>query len=258
LKPEKTVQYEMGLWYELQKDLGIEVSVFYRDIYDLLSAVVITTYNQTKFGYYSNKDYGNVKGMELKLDYSFDPFTVFVNYTLQYTRGIADNPTSTFTRAGENMDEISKLIPLEWDQRHTLNIGANYEKENYGVNVTGTFNSGTTYTYSPIEESTLSKQTLFPNNQYRPATFDISLKGHYDIALAGDVKMRLFLTVYNLLDRLNEVEVDEATGRAYTTILTESEKSTFKSNYNDVYDASKDPSMYSAPREIKFGIGLFF
>lgn len=258
LKPEKTVQYEMGFWQELQEGLGFEVSVFYRDIYDLLTAAVITTYNQVKYGYYGNKDYGNVKGMEMKLDYAFDPFTIFVNYTLQYTRGIADNPSSTYTRAGQNMDEISKLIPLAWDQRHTLNISANYENENYGLNLTGTFNSGITYTYKPVAESPLSKQTLFPNNQHRPATFDVSLKGHYDVGLVDNVKMRLFVSVYNLLDRLNEVSVDETTGRAYTTILTQSQISTFKSNFNDVYDASHDPSMYSAPRSIKLGVGIVF
>lgn len=258
LKPEKTVQYEMGLWQELQKNLGLEVSVFYRDIYDLLTATVITTYNQVKYGYYNNKDYGNVKGMELKLDYSAKPFSLFVNYTLQYTRGIADNPSSTYTRAGQNMDEISKLIALEWDQRHTLNVSAGYEQENYGLNLIGSFNSGIAYTYKPISESPLSKQTLFPNNQHRPATFDISLKSHYDLEVMDKIKVRLFLSVYNLLDRLNELRVNDATGRAYTTILTESEKSTFKSNYNDVYDASHDPSMYSAPREIKFGIGIAF
>ncbi|MBI1938333.1 MAG: TonB-dependent receptor [Ignavibacteriales bacterium] len=258
LKPEKTVQYEMGFWQELQEGLGFEVSVFYRDIYDLLTAAVITTYNQVKYGYYGNKDYGNSKGMEMKLDYAFDPFTVFVNYTLQYTRGIADNPSSTYTRAGQNMDEISKLIPLAWDQRHTLNVSMNYEKENYGLNLTGTFNSGIAYTYKPVSESPLSKQTLFPNNQHRPAAFDISFKGHYDVGLVDNVKMRFFLSVYNLLDRLNEVSVNETTGRAYTAILTQSQISTFKSNFNDVYDASHDPSMYSAPRSIKLGVGIVF
>ncbi|MBK7979364.1 MAG: TonB-dependent receptor [Ignavibacteriae bacterium] len=258
LNPEKTVQYEMGLWYELQKNLGMEVSVFYRDIYDLLTAVVVTTYNQVKYGYYSNKDYGNVKGMELKFDYTFDEFTVFLNYTLQYTRGISDNPTSTFTRAGQNMDEISKLIALEWDQRHTLNLSVNYAHDNFGMNLTGTYNSGIAYTYKPISESPLSKQTLFPNNQHRPATFDLSLKGYYDFTLSEHYKLRLFANIYNVLDRLNEVLVNEITGRAYTTILTESEKATFKSNYNDYYDTAHDPSMFSAPREIKIGIGLFF
>ena len=54
-----------------------------------------------------------------------------VNYTLQYTRGNADNPTQTFDRAGNNMDPVNRFIPMSWDQRHTLNgtlmlLGAKY------------------------------------------------------------------------------------------------------------------------------------
>ena len=153
---------------------------------------------------------------------------------------------------------ITLLIPLKWDQRNTLNISAGYEEENYGVNLVGTFNSGLAYTYKPIPESPLSKQTLYPNNEHRPATFDLSLKGHYDLALVNNVKMRLFLSVYNLLDQLNEIYVNETTGRAYTAIVRPTEISTFKSNFNDVYDSAHDPSMYSAPREIKLGVGFIF
>ena len=53
---EQTVQYETGLWQELFPGMGLEVSVFYRDIYDLQSAIVVTTYSGRKFGVYSNKD----------------------------------------------------------------------------------------------------------------------------------------------------------------------------------------------------------
>lgn len=258
LKSEKTVQYELGLWLEIVEQMGIELSVFYRDIYDLQTAIIITTYNQIKYGLYSNKDYGNSKGMELKYDFNTGPLSLNVNYTLLYTRGIADNPTSTFTRAGRSMDEISKLIPLEWDQRHTLNFSIGYLTNSFGANLTAYYNSGLAYSYVPIPESPLFKQTLYPNNQYRPSQFNIDLKSHYDLHLSENVNLRFFLIVYNLIDKLNEVAVDPTTGRAYTSIVRPTEISTFKSNFNDVYDSSQDPSMYAPPREIKIGIGLVF
>ena len=258
LKAEKTVQYEMGFWQQVTDNIGVEVAVFYRDIYDLLTTNVITTYNQIKYGRYANKDYGNAKGLELKFDYFNDPFSVFLNYTLQYTRGNADDPTTSYTRAGDNLGTISTLIPLAWDQRHTLNINAGYKKENYGISLIGTFNSGSTYTYEPVDDNPLSKVNLYPNNAYKPATFDISLKSNYDLKLTDNIKMRFSLLVYNLLDTRNEIEVDESTGRAYSTILTSSQIATFKSNYNDIYDLYEDPSMYSAPREVKIGIGIVF
>ncbi len=258
LKAEKTVQYEMGFWQQITDNIGIEVAVFYRDIYDLLTTNVITTYNQIKYGRYDNKDYGNAKGFELKFDYFDGPFSVFANYTLQYTRGNADDPTTSYTRAGDNLGSISTLIPLAWDQRHTLNINAGYKKENYGISLIGTYNSGSTYTFSPVDDNPLSKVNLYPNNAYKPATFDLSLKGNYDLNLTDNIKMRFSLLVYNLLDTRNEIGVDAATGRAYTTILTASQIATFRSNYNNIYDIYENPSMFSAPREIKLGIGIVF
>lgn len=85
----------------------------------MLSAQVITTFNQIRYGLYSNKDYGNVKGLEVKYDYRSGSFSAYLNYTLQFTRGNADNPTQTFSRAGDSKDPIPRLIPMSWDQRHT-------------------------------------------------------------------------------------------------------------------------------------------
>src|SRR4030065_1459925 len=106
LKAQRTVQYEIGLWQELTRGMGIEVNLFYRDIYDLLSMKVVSTYNQIQYGLYTNKDYGNVKGLELKYDFKTGPLAANVNYTLQFTRGNADNPTQTFDRAGSSRHRL--------------------------------------------------------------------------------------------------------------------------------------------------------
>ena len=49
MKAEKTVTYEVGLWQELARGVGLEVSLFYRDIYNLLSTKIISTYNQIEY-----------------------------------------------------------------------------------------------------------------------------------------------------------------------------------------------------------------
>jgi outer membrane receptor protein involved in Fe transport len=255
LKAEKTVKYEMGLWQELMPNMGLEVSVFYSDIYDLQSAVIVTTYNSVKYGLYSNKDYGNVKGLELKYDYNVGALSFLLNYTLQYTRGNAENPTAAYTNAGI---DITKLVSMSWDQRHTFNVSVGYTAPQYNVTLTGYVSSGMAYTFSPTEESPLSKQRLYPNNQSMPAKYTIDFKGYYDLNLFKDIKIRASLSVYNLLDRLNEATVNTYTGRAYSSIITAASASTFRSNFNTIYDQYQDPSMYEAPREIKFGIGIVF
>ncbi|MCB0730166.1 MAG: TonB-dependent receptor [Ignavibacteriae bacterium] len=256
IKAEKTVSYEMGIWQELLPNMGLELSVYYKDIYDLLSAVVYTTYNQIKYGLYSNKDYGNAKGFEMKFDYLMGPFSLYANYTLQYTRGNADDPTTTYSRLGQSLDPVPYLVPLNWDQRHTANISLGYNQEDFGVTLTGYLNSGRPYTFTPVSISPLAKQTLYPNNSERPTTYTIDLSGHYDFDIGDVGKLRFYLSVYNLLDRKNELSVNSTTGRAYTAIVYPVDFATFISNYNDIYDSIQNPYMYSAPREIKIGIGL--
>ncbi|MGH7496073.1 MAG: TonB-dependent receptor [bacterium] len=258
LKPQKTIQYEVGLWQKLREGMSLEVAVYYRDIYELLSTRIITTFNQIRYGLYSNKDYGNAKGLELKFDYGSGPFFANLNYTLQYTRGNADNPTFGFTRAGANMDPVNVLIPMSWDQRHTLNASVGYHTANYGATVTSYFNSGTPYTWQPLEESHLFRVNLLANNAPKPAQVSVDLAAFYTLLSAGDLKLRLSLLGYNLLDTMNEAVVYGHTGRAYTDVIREVRVATHRSNFNEYSDIIQDPSMFGAPRSVKLGLEVAF
>ncbi|HOT98020.1 MAG TPA: TonB-dependent receptor [bacterium] len=258
MKAQKTVKYEMGLWQQLMPGLGMDVSVYYSDIYDLQSAVVWTTYNETRYGVYDNKDYGNTKGLELKFDYQSGPLFANLNYTLQYTRGNADNPSSTYSRLAVNIDPVPKLIPMSWDQRHTLNTTIGLNRRNLSVSVTGAFNSGFPYDYTPIPTSRLARQSLLPNNGKKPANVNFDLQGQYDILLQGSAKLRLFAYVRNLFDTRNEMYVYGYTGHAYETIIYPAQYLSFRSNFNTIEDQYQNPAMYSAPREVKLGVGFMF
>jgi outer membrane receptor for ferrienterochelin and colicin len=258
IKAEKTVQYEIGLWQQIYEGMGIEVSLFYRDIYDLLSAQIFSTYNQIQYGLYSNKDYGNAKGLELKYDFVRGHLNVNLNYTLQFTRGNADNPTFTFTRAGNSQDPIPTLIPMSWDQRHTLNATVGYNTKGYGVTMIGYVNSGTPYTWTPLSESLLSRVNLYPNNAKQPSQYNVDLTGYYNLRKIGGVDLRLTLSVYNALDRLNEVGVNSQTGRAYTAIIRDTDLAGYRSDFSEFIDTVHNPGMYSTPRYVKLGMGVSF
>lgn len=258
LNAQKTVQYEIGLWQELFNGFGFEFALYYRDIYDLLSTKVISTYNQVEYGLYTNKDYGNTKGVEIKIDYNIGKWFAYLNYTLQYTRGNADNPTQTFNRAGQNQDPVNRLIVMSWDQRHTMNTTVGYYEKNYGITVTGYYNSGSPYSWYPIQTSRLININLPPNNDYKPATVDVDLNAYYRMPITDRIGLEFNLRVYNLLDRLNEYGVNPNTGRAYTAVVQESDLASHKSTFNDFYDRIKDPGAYAAPRFIKLGMGVAF
>ncbi len=258
LKAEKTVTYEIGLWQQLFPGAGLEVSLFYRDIYNLLSTRIISTYNQIEYGLYSNKDYGNARGLEIKFDLQSGPISSWINYTLQYTRGNADNPQQAFSRSGASMDPVNRFIPMSWDQRHTFNATLAYNTANYGASITGYYNSGSPYTFSPIEESRLSRINLYPNNDYRPAKYNADLMAYYNMPIYKDYKINFRLAVYNLFDRLNENWVNGGTGRAYTAVIKETDLAGHRSDFNDYEDRIKNPSMFATPRMVKFSMGVNF
>ncbi len=258
LKPQKTIQYEIGIWQQLIKGMGLELALYYRDIYALLSTQIISTYNQIEYGLYTNKDYGNARGLEVKWDYSFGRYYVGINYTLAYTRGNADNPLQTFTRAGSSMDPIRRLIPMSWDQRQTFNVTARYNSKNFGAALIGYYNSGTPYTYRPLEISPLSLINLYENNAYKPSGYSVDLSANYTFPLFAGVKGQLLLNVYNLFDRKNPIWVYSDTGQPYTTIIFESDRRNHRSDFNTYEDRVHNPTAFSAPRQVKLGLGILF
>ncbi|HHE55113.1 MAG TPA: TonB-dependent receptor, partial [Caldithrix abyssi] len=174
----------------------------------------------------------------------------------QYTRGNADNPEQTFTRAGASMDPIPTLIPMSWDQRHTFNATVGYHKGNLGATLTGYYNSGTPYTWSPIILNPVSRVNLFPNNDYMPSSYSVDFFSYYKFKLFKLFDAQIELSIYNLFDRLNPVWVYGSTGQPYTTIIQESDRSNHRSDFNEYEDRIKNPSAYSAPRMVKLGIGF--
>ena len=258
LKPQKTISYESGLWLQFTENMNFEVAVFYRDIYELLSSKIIYTYSQIRFGLFDNKDYGNVRGLEFKYNFLAGPFSLNANYSLQYTRGVADNPEFAFSRAGSDMDPVNKLIPLGWDQRHTFNLIAGYNTKNYGASVLCKFNSGMPYSWSPITESPLRFINLLPNNERRPSKFNIDLQAHYNLMSLGETKVKFTMLIYNLFDRLNENWVNSTTGRAYTAIIRPIDEASYRSNFSEYKDIIQNPTMYSSPRLIKIGLVFQF
>jgi len=257
LEPEKSVKYEVGLWQQIAKGVGLNVALYYADVYHLLSTMVMTTYNEIKYGLYTNKDYGNRKGLEVGLDGSVGDWFMNLNYTLQYTRGNADNPTQTFTRAGNNMDPIPRLITMSWDQRHTLNTSVGYQKKRFNATITAYYNSGKPYTWSPIPESRLAFVNLYPNNAWKPSGFSADFRGHYDFPI-GKNNLRVQLLIYNLFDAQIEYGVNSTTGRANQAIVRESDLARHRSDFNDYNDRIVNPANISAPREVKLSLGFYF
>ena len=258
LKAQKTIQYEVGLWQQLSENMNLEVAVYYRDIYDLVTATIYTTYDQIRYGVYTNLEYGNARGLELKYEFRQRNLSAGINYTLGYTRGVANDPEMSFNRAGQSMDPVNKMIPMPWDQRHVFNSFCGYNSDNFGATVMLYYYSGDTYTWSPIAQSPLARINLFPNNQHKPSRYNIDLNAFYNLTSIGRFNLKLTLLVYNLLDRLNETGVDSNTGRADQVIIQESALAAHRSVYHDYIEQLLDPRRFAQPRVVKLGLAVTF
>ncbi len=147
---------------------------------------------------------------------------------------------------------------MNWDQRNTLNVTVSYNTQRWGSTVTGYYNSGTPFSWSPMSEYRVANINLYPNNDYQISTYTIDVNGYINLFEVNNASVRLNYSIYNLLDRLNESWVDNTTGRAYTAIIQPSDLSSHHSNFNTYEDRIHDPSMYAAPRLIKVGLGVSF
>ncbi len=255
LKVERRVQYELGLQQVVYPNVSLDVTVYYSDIRNLLGMEIINTYGGLKYARYTNRDYGNVKGIILALDKRFaDYFSAKIDYTFQIAEGNASDPMAVYNDNQSDPPEESekKVVPLDWDQRSTLNITAN-------VGVPGDWTFGLIFSYgsgSPYtEDQTISNGVRFENGGTKPASMNLDLRADKHFKVFG-LDINTFLWVYNVLDIHNEWGVYGTTGRANRDLNTQYASSGTRNNTIDEY--VMNPSMYSSPRQLRLGFSFGF
>ena len=255
LKAQKTISYELGLQQVLFTNIGIDFTVYYRDIRDLLATELIKTYQGVTYGRYTNLDYGNVRGFVVALEKRFaDYYSLRVDYTYQQAEGDASDPLSAFYNNQSNPPvETNKiLVPLNWDQRNTLNVNLTVgELGNWTAGLIFQFGSG--FPYTPDTRIT---QLRFENGGIKPQSYNLDMRLEKSIPL-GSMNLSLFALVYNVLDTKNETNVDAASGRANIDLYT-SQNAQKIVGVNTIAEYQDNPSSFSAPRQIRLGFNLGF
>ena len=253
LEAQKTVKYELGLQQVIFPNLVLDLSVYYSDIRNLLATEIISTYEGFKYARFTNQDYANVTGVLLTLDKRFaDYFSLKVDYTLQIAEGNSSDPMSVYNDTRGNVEPEKTVVPLNWDQRHTINFTANVgQPGDWIVGIITRYGSGTPFT----EDATLSNSVRFENGGRKPSTFYFDLKADKNFKLFG-IDWHAILLVYNLFDIENEVGVYSTTGRAGTDLNVKYAGEI--NGLNTIEEYVANPGMYSAPREIKLGLSVVF
>jgi outer membrane receptor protein involved in Fe transport len=252
LRSERTVAYELGLQQQIAEFIGIDLTIYYKDIRNLLGTQIFDIGNGNKYSQYINQDYGNTRGFILSVEKRFsNGFGATLDYTYQIAKGNASDPNSVFIDNQSNppVESQRQLSSLDWDRRHSLNISLTFGQPNhYTITTIGRLGSGLPYT-----PALQNQRTGLVNSETRSATYTIDLYATKYISFGG-YSLSVFAKIYNLLDTENEVDVFTDTGSANYSL--EAGFSGRPRGINSIEEYYTRPDYYSAPRQIVVGVEL--
>ena len=252
LKPEKTIDYELGFQQKVTNTSSIILSAFYREIRDQIQSYRYTAAYPKTYYSYSNLDFGTVKGLTVTYDLRRTKnIRLKTSYTLQFANGTGSNTETAKSLIQSGQPNLRTLLPLDIDRRHAVNImvdyrfgeGASYngpvttrkEKgtgkvknikwlENTGINFTLSGGSGTPYTksskiYSLVTGGRIIEGSI--NGARKPSSFRVDARIDRDIVFTvgkgekkHDTYLNVYLQVLNVFNSMNVLNVYSATGNA--------------------------------------------
>ena len=198
IAPEFTVQYEFGYKHAITDDLGLDFTAFYKDVRDLLGVEFVSTYTAAEYARLTNVDFGNVLGLTLALDHRrLGPVSATMDYTWQIAQGNASDPRETATRAANGEDPRPRLVPLNWDQRHTLNVTLQLASPD-AFSMSAVVRVASGQPYQPDRPSQYGGTT--PRNSARkPSARLVDLRAEKSFKVAG-LPGQVFARVFNVFD----------------------------------------------------------
>jgi len=260
LKPEKTVMYEIGFKQEIAYKTAIDLTIFYRDTRDWVGiSPTIKKYPVGNYRKYENKDYANTRGFTLVLDRQFiNGLGGGIDYTWMIAEGTYSNPQDAYFDAQDNQAPRLSMLPLNWDQTHTLNFRATTGGKNWVASAIGKLWSGKPYT-PEFKTGTISGSGAFAgfadNSERKPNVFDLDIRTSYSINLLG-LQSKIYCNIYNLLDLQNEFSVWEDTGRATYTLTAKDVPLTDPGRIGHLQEHLIRPEWYGEPRRINIGLNI--
>ena len=296
LKPETTVDYEVGFQQKVNDNSGIKVAAYYKDLKNMIQLryykYLPAPLNITQYTSYSNLDFGTVKGFTFQYDLRpLNHFSGQFNYTLQFADGTGSDPQSQ--RDINLKGNIRVLSPLNNDERHRFAFTMDYRYDNSkydgpilfgmeifkraGINLQTMMVSGRPYTaYASPNPFGASQIAGDINGSRLPWTFNVDLRIDKTIPLSKNPKKPLDLNVYlrvqNLLNTLNVADVYRASGSAsddgyLTSARGQSELANtlasrgqlgLQAYMNSYIMRELNPGFYFLPRQIYLGCNFGF
>ena len=297
LKPETTVDYELGFQQVLSRTSSIKISAFYREQRNNVQLINVFEAYPATYKTYGNRDFGTVKGMTISYDLrQTGNIRMTANYTLQFADGTGSDATSMGALINAGIPNLRNIFPYSYDQRHAFAVTFDYRYgeggdyngpkigdfnilENTGLNIFTNIYSGSPYSAQTfITDEGIGNLnagisgTL--NGSRLPWSYrmDLQLDRTINIEMGGknDKKKVTFLNIYiratNLLNQFNQLSVYRATGNwdddgylAAAASQTSIQNQTDEQSFRDYYTMKVQNAFnISSPRTIRLGIKFDF
>lgn len=247
LKPEKTIDYEIGFRQALSKSSAFTISAFYRELRNMIQFTKVNYAFPRSYQTFENIDFGTVKGLTLGYDLRrTGNVRLAANYTLQFADGTGSADNSADRLVNNGQPNLRAIAPLDFDQRHAFTVSLDYRYAdgkdyngpmikntqifaNTGFNVIFRAGSGTPYSRfreARTEANSLGVQQIGTgsldgeiNGSRKPWQFRVDIKLDRDFKIkfgqsegSKYITMNLYIQVQNLLNAKNVITVYRYTG----------------------------------------------
>ena len=256
INPERTLSFEIGLQQGFTSRIGMEITVFSKDVRNLTGQEISRTPQGDFVIRWINRDYGTIRGLTFSLfQRPGGSLSWTIDYTLQFAEGTSSSPGEAFGRQQAGLDEILSLVRLDWDRRHVLNNTITLEPlSGLSITLINRLQSGTPYT--TVREFIRSAKK---NNATKPLIFGTDIRVYYRIPGIRP-NVQLFLQAQNVFDTIQEVGVYEDTGRADESVTLELFRRTGAQvgGLNSLDEFFYRQGNFGAPRKVSIGLNYRF
>ncbi len=290
LRPEQTINYEVGYQQALTDFSKITVALVYKEERDLIQLRQYVGAYPNTYTTLGNDDFSTTKIFKLEYEtFRHKGLRIIANYALQFSEGTGSNPTSS---SGVAARELKYVFALDFDQRHTFYTNLDYRfqagddyfgptignfkvLENMGFSFSVNANSGRPYTRKQIAggigtsfQDRLTDGSV--NGARMPWNVRLGIKVDRNFVLGKNtgkaLRLNVYLRISNLLNTQNVLGVYAATGSPTDDGFLSSGDgpgpgfaSSQPESYAMLYELrNNNPYNISRPRRIFLGMSVFF
>lgn len=137
LKPQQSIDYEIGFRQKIGARSAISISAYYSEKRNQIQTYRFSGAFPNTYYSYQNIDFGTVQGFTFSYKMNRTKnMTLSANYTLQFAKGTGSDASSQMSILQSGQPNLRTLTNLSFDQRHRIGVNFDYRFES-GLNYDG-------------------------------------------------------------------------------------------------------------------------